>query len=474
MNKNKELAINTVIIMFGKMCTQFLSFLLLPLYTSLLSTEEYGTFDLVITIVSLCMPFIFWQIEDAIFRFLVEARNDEEKKISIVSTVFKFVIKHIIVVSIIYMCIYKFLNPSYRVFLYLNFVCTYLATFSLQIVRGLGKNIVYSMGSFLSASISVVCNVLFIAVLHMRAEGMLLALCVGNVTCFVYVMYATKIHRYLNWKMTDANMLREMLKYSLPMIPNLLAWTVIATSDRLILTAFLGAGATGIFSVAHKFPSIFSTVYGIFNLSWTESVTLHLKDADGTIFVTKTINSMYSLFSAVAIGIVACMPFVFPVLVNSNYQEAYNQIPILILGTMFNVIVGLLSVIYIALKQTSQIAKSSVFAAIINVVVNLILVKQIGIYAASLSTVIAYAILALYRYVDIQKYVKILFERKRIIISIIVGVGVCIAYYSNDFKLHLLGVFVAGVYGVVSNRKILLSVCRTVKNKIFKLTSRER
>lgn len=466
MNKNKELAINTAIIVFGRMCTQFLSFLLLPLYTSYLSTEEYGIFDLVITLISLCMPLVFWQIEDAVFRFLVEARNNENKITEIVSTVCKFIMKQIIFATIIYLLAFNFLNPAYRIFLYTNLICSYLATFSLQIARGLGNNVAYSIGSFLSASITIVCNVLFITIMHLHFSGMLLALCVGNIVCFLYVLKSTKAYKYFQWKSVNNSLQKEMLNYSIPMIPNLLAWTIISTSDRLILTAFLGASATGIFSVAHKFPSLFSTIYGLFNLSWTESVTLHLKEPDGNEFVTNVINSMFSFFSACAIGIVALMPFMFPILINANYQEAYSQIPILILGTMFNVIVGLLSVIYIALKKTSQIAKSSVAAAIVNVAVNMLLVKFIGIYAASISTVVAYAVLATYRYIDLKKYAKISFKKGKIFTTVIVASVVCLAYYSSSIIAQAVGVLVAVAYAWISNKEMLKSIMSAIMKKL--------
>lgn len=469
MGKNKELAKNTAIIMFGKMCTQFLSFFLLPLYTALLSTEEYGTFDYIITIVSLCIPIVFWQIEDAMFRFLVECRDNEEKKEEVISAAFNFVFRHILVATILYAFAYCVLNFQYKVFLYTNVICTYLSTLSLQTARGLGKNVIYSMGSFISASVTVVCNVIFIVVFGMRADGMLLALCVGNIMCFVYVFFTTRLYRYIRWKNTNLKKLKKMLGYSLPMIPNLLAWTVISTSDRLVLTTVLGAGATGIYSVANKFPSLFSTIYNIFNVSWTESAALHLKDKDGEKFVSNVINSMFSFFAAIAIGIIACMPFAFPILVNSNYRDAYAQIPILILATMFNVIVGLYSVVYIALKQTGQIAKSSVFAAIVNVIVNIGLIQYIGIFAASVSTLVAYMVLAIYRYYDLKKYVHVSLEKKRIISAISIGIVVCVCYYVNNVALSLFGLVVSIIFAFFSNKTIVLGIVNTGKNKIVEV-----
>ena len=80
MNRQKELAKNTIILTVGKICTQFVSFLLLPLYTSLLAPEEYGIVDLVNTYIVLLTPIFNWQFENGLFRFLLDYRNDEYKK----------------------------------------------------------------------------------------------------------------------------------------------------------------------------------------------------------------------------------------------------------------------------------------------------------------------------------------------------------------------------------------------------------
>ena len=76
MDKNRELAKNTIIITIGKVCTQFVSFFLLPLYTFVLSTEEYGIVDLVVTYTSLFIPLILFEVDQAVFRFLVDVRNN--------------------------------------------------------------------------------------------------------------------------------------------------------------------------------------------------------------------------------------------------------------------------------------------------------------------------------------------------------------------------------------------------------------
>ena len=79
MNKKKELAKNTIIIFAGKVCTQLISFLLLPLYTSYLLTEEYGFVDLITTYVTLIVPIITMELEMSVFRYLVDCRKDKKE-----------------------------------------------------------------------------------------------------------------------------------------------------------------------------------------------------------------------------------------------------------------------------------------------------------------------------------------------------------------------------------------------------------
>lgn len=88
MNRKKELAMNTVILAVGKICTQLINFFLLPLYTSLLTTDDYGVVDLFSTYTALLVPIFNWQLENGLFRFLLECREDRKRQKIVFSTVF--------------------------------------------------------------------------------------------------------------------------------------------------------------------------------------------------------------------------------------------------------------------------------------------------------------------------------------------------------------------------------------------------
>lgn len=137
------------------------------------------------------------------------------------------------------------------------------------------------------------------------------------------------------------------------------------------------------------------------------------------------------MFVSICVGIIAIMPFVFPVMVNQQYGNAYYQIPILLIAVIFQILVGLYSAIYIALKKSSTIARTTIAGAIINVLVNLALIRFIGLYAASISTLVSYASTALYRRIDIRKYIKIKVNVKNILLNSVAVVFVTLSYYFN-------------------------------------------
>lgn len=466
-DREKKLVKNTVIVAIGKICTQFTSFFLLPLYTALLSTEEYGTVDLLNTYVSLLIPIFFWQMEQGIFRFLIDIRNSEEEKKKLISSTFIIMVLQSLVFTIIFGIACMFIKNEYKYFLATNVIAAMLSGLLLQISRGMGDNASYSIGSFIAGAGNVLLNVLFIAVFKWGAYGMLLANLFANIICSIFVFFKKKIYKYIRLREYNKAIIKKLLKFSIPLVPNQLSWWIVNASDRSIITYILGVSANGIYSVANKFSGICITMFNIFNLTWTESASLHINDADKSDFFSKIVNNTIRLFSSLSIVIIAVMPFVFKLLITGEeYAEAYYQIPILMISTIFSIIVSLLGAIYVALKKSNKIAKTSISAAIINIVVNLVLIKFIGLYAASVSTLIAYLAMAIYRYIDIQKYVKIVIDKKFIFTIIIVSIVVIIIYYTKNKLLYFIGAMIAILFTFVFNFKIIIDMINTIKLKL--------
>lgn len=463
MSKGKELAKNTAIVSIGKICTQLITFFLLPVYTAVLSNEEYGVVDLLNTLTSLLLPIATLQIEQGIFRYLLDCRENKEKQTTLITTVSKFILVQSAICILIFLCASPFIHNEYKYFLMANLLMGILSSISLQICRGLGDNKTYAVGSFITGALTVILNVIFIVVFKWGAYGMLIATAISNLLCAIYVFVKKKIYKYIDIKQNDKKLLKDIVKYSVPLIPNMISWWIVSASDRTIISAVIGVAQNGIYSAANKFSGIFSTLYSVFNLTWTESASININSEDRDEFFSKIFDFIVRFFGSLCLGTIAVMPFVFGILVNEKFAESYYQIPILILGSVFNILVSFLGSVYVAKKLTKEIAKTSIIAAIINIVVNIALINQIGLYAASISTVIAYFAMFIYRWIDVKKYVSIK-TNKTLIAVLSVSFLVAIITYYLKMKIIsivvLLAVIIIAIYINKDSAKYLTEIVK--------------
>lgn len=453
MNREKNLAKNTIIITIGKICTQLITFFLLPLYTGILSTEEYGTVDLLNTLVSLLLPIVTFQVEQAVFRELIEVRGKKDKESRIISSAVITVIFQCIVYLVIFALISPFINNHYKFFLATNVVANIFLSLLLQIARGFGDNKKYAFASFISALSTIIFNVLFLVVIKLGANGMLLGTMLGQIVATIYLFISLKLYKYLKVKDYKKEVIKSLWKYSLPLIPNAISWWVFNASDRVIASAFLGVDQNGILAASLKFSAVYITFYNIFNMSWTESISIAIKDDDVNDYFNRMFNIVLRLFTAMGVGMIACMPFVFPIMINEKFSAGYGLIPISIVGSLFNVVVGLISVIYVAEKNTKAIASTSIVSAVINIIVHLVLIKFIGLYAAVISTFVAFFVMSIYRLMDASKrYFKIKIDMKFIIQSLIALIFVFVSYYINNVYLNVFVVLFAVLFAIYINK----------------------
>lgn len=466
MNNKKELIKNTIILFLGKFCTQFLSFFLLPLYTKYLQTQEYGIVDLITTYINLLVPIISLRLEMATFRYLIDSRENLDKTNKIISNAFFALIKMSVVAIIIILSITCFVEIDYVLIILFNVLTLMFLNLFLQISRGVGKNLSYSISCCISGGLTIILNVFLIVVCNLGVLGMLVSILVSNLCATIFLFFNLKLYKKINKAYKNTELLKEMLKYSLPLIPNGISWWIVTVSDRTIISWFIGVTANGIYAVANKFSSLFIGVFGVFNLSWTESVSLHIKDKDNSKFISDVINEAIKISSCICLGIISIMPFIFPILINKQYGDAYNYIPILLLSTIFNIVVSLYSAVYIALKMTNKVAMTSTIAAAINIIINLLLINKIKIYAAAISTVFAYFIMAIYRHIDVQKYIKIKLDYKFICSCLLLFVYIMISYYINNFVLNIISFIVVCIYSIIYNKKIIYIVFNKIKQRI--------
>lgn len=455
MNKNNELLKNTVIIFIGKFCIQFVSFLLVPIYTHYLIASDYGYVDLIQTYISLIAPIIILRFDSAIFRFLIEYRDKEEIKGEIISSSSFLIFLQISILSFIFIIINCFINIQYRLAIILNIIFVSISSYLLQLTRGIGRNIDYSIASIISGLMTITINIVLIISFEYNASSILYASIVANVFCSLYLLKKNKILKYFRLKHFNKNRLKEMLKYSLPMIPDGLSWWVVNVSDRTIIGIIIDTAANGIYAISCKFSNILSSLFQIFNMSWQESASLHIDDDDKDKFFTDILNKVYLIYFSICISILVVIPIVFDLLIGKEYKNAYNYIPILLLSILFNAIANIVGGVYIAKKETKRVARTTIMAAFINIIINLAFVKKIGLYAAAFSTLVSYIVVALYRYIDVKKYIIMKLNKRMFFFTLLIYVISACLYYNNNTTLNIINLIMILNIVVVINREYI-------------------
>lgn len=465
MSRGKELVKNSLILTIGRVSTQFISFLLLPLYTAVLSKKEYGSVDLVTTLVQLIIPIASLMIDQGVFRFLLSAKSKDEKRRVISNGFFTEIVMS---VSVIILCtlISLFFTQEYGVWVLLILIITAYNNFFLQVARGLQRSFDYALGSFVCSGVTIALNVVCIVGLRMGAVGMLVATVLGNIVCALLLFFKLHIYEYVSMKVLEKKTLLGELKYSIPLVPNQLSLWIMNSSDRLIVAFILGTAANGVLAVSHKFPIIYTTLFSIFLLAWQETGAIHYFDHDRDEFFSNMLEKIINIFAIMCMGIIVVLPLVFHWFINTSYNEAYYNIPIYLVAFLINVVIGLLGVVYVATNKTYEIAKTTILAAIINVVVHLALINSIGLYAASISTFAGYFITLIYRVINTKKYLKIRYNMKQYMIIAIEIVICCVVYYVNSkiVSIILLPFFL--VVTVYFNRTLIKDALDLIKIKL--------
>ena len=457
MNREKQLVKNTLILSIGTFLARFTSIITLPILTAFLSKRDYGVYDLLITLVSLVLPTITLKIDMGIFRFLIDCRGNIRKIQKLITTAYFFIIPMSLIVSFMAFYFIK-ASPLTKILIALYFFSEAIWGLTLQIIRGLSKNFFYSIASISNSIISMILIVLLISKLRQGINGLLIAIILGQLTTVCFLFIITKLYKYISIHLFSILELKMVLSYSWPLVPNSLSFWVMNLSDRLIISTILGLEANAVYAVANKIPQLFSSMQGAFVAAWQENAALYVSDEDVEEYYSKMFDAIFRLLSGIMALLIAITPFIFWLLVKGDYDIAYYQMPILFLGMLFLALSSFLGGIYTAHKKTKNVGITTIIAAILNFIINMIFIKNIGLYAASVSTTISYFFLCIYRMIDIKSIQKIKYNIEKIILIIFILICMCVLCSTKDTKMLLLNAGIGILFSISINKNIVKTI----------------
>jgi len=474
MSQKSQLVKNTIIIAIGKISTQILSYILLPLFTARMAVEQYGTYDLGCTLSLFLCPIITLLMEESMFRFLIDAKNIREKRKIISQTIIYTLVGTLIFVPLailVFSSTKKY--PSSFAFAFIVFVISNIfINLSNALARGLSQIKIFSISNFILGITTIILTIVALLVFP-NAEGLLWANSIANLATSLIVFKKLKFKEYFGTY--NKKIMREMISYSIPLVPNSISWTIINMSDRIILTNFIDSTANGIYAMANKFPNIINVLYGYFYTAWKESAAKILKQENKDAYYNSIYHDIKRFLFAVTLSLIAVMPFAFPIFINEKYSEAYIYIPIIMLATYYSNISSFYGGIFSAYKDTKIMGTTTFIAASINLIIDLIFVSKFKIYAACFSTLIADIIIYYYRRQRLKRFLKL--KELTVFGPIIMMTIICFAYYSKYIPgisnagywiINVISLIIAITYSYAINKKNITVIIGKLKNRVRK------
>lgn len=469
MSRESKLIKNTLILSIGTFLPKFASFITVPILTGFLTKEEYGTYDLITVLVSLLLPAASLQIQTAAFRFLIDERDNDGSICDIVTNIFAFIIPTSVFALVI---TYWFLpgDSSIRFFVCLYLFSDMLVNAARQVTRGLEKNLVFSINSIINSFGIMVFTVLFVWLLRWGLYGAILSLILSTAISLFDIFIRGKLLQFLSIKSINWPSIKRLIKYSWPMVPNSMSMWVMRVSDRFVVTIFMGAAANAVYSVANKIPSLLTLAQSTFTMAWQENASIVSKDEDADVYYSAMYRTMFDLMAG-SLGLLICVtPVLFAILIRGDYGEAYAQMPVLFLGMFFYSMCSYLGGIYVAYKDTKSVGITTTIAAACNLVVDLALIKFMGLYAASGSTLISYLFLFVFRMIDVKKLVKIKYDMKHFLVVMLILVGESVLCFAQMTILNIINI----IFGVVAFFVLNKSFVKAVWSKGMEVIRKRR
>ena len=412
--RKKYLVKNTVIFTLGNLGTKMISFFMVPLYTGILTTSEYGVVDLINTISMVAVPILILNINEAVMRFSLDKGADYSKIMSI--GLFFGVLS--IPLGIICIPIIRSFGQigAYAWLIYFYVITLGFSQILLSYLRGKEQLMEYSIGNIIQ-TFSIACfNIFFLCFLKMRIDGYFLAYGFANIITCIYAFVVGKVVKIFKKISFNKKLAIEMVKYSIVLVPNTFMWWIINSSDRVMVTAMVGAAANGIYAISYKVPSMIQIFSNIFNQAWTYSAIKEEESKDRDEYSNKIYNGVMGMAMISGVGVLACIKIFLKYYVSDAYYDAWKYTPFLVIGYVFLTLGGFLATTYTVNKDSKGFLFSGSCGAIINIVLNFVFIPFIGVYGAALATGISYISVFFYRIIDTRKYIKIkIFRRKHIL-----------------------------------------------------------
>lgn len=457
MNAYNKLVNNSIIFAIGNLGSKLIYVLLLPVYTYYLSTAEFGNVDLITTTITMLLPIVSFSVYEAVLRYAVSSNISNEENLT--NSLFLAFIG--IIIFTILMPVIKYFN-IFNNFIFHFYILLILQIFERllgQFSRGIGQVNIFAINGILLTFTTGILNILFLVIFDMGIQGYLLSMILAYIIAIVFLLFSTKSFKYVKFKYLNFGFMTQILKYSIPLVPNTLMWWLINASSRFFIVFYLNLSANGLFAVASRIPSVLGIASQIFSQAWQLSAIEEYENSKNSVIYSSVLNFFISVLFICSSFILLIIKPLNYFIIAPEYYDSWRVMPFLLVGIIFSSLSGYFGAFYIASKETKGVFMTSIYGGIISLVLNITLIPIFGIVGAGLSSMFSFFAMSVIRYRDSKKYIKIKINSKNLIINLLlIFIQIFILFMNFSVVIELVVELFITVIILVFNRQIFKSL----------------
>ncbi len=401
----------------GNISTKLVGFILLPLYTVHLSTEEYGILAILQAIMQILIGVFGLNLPTAMMRWYAPEKDIEKQKsivfTTLLSTLFVAVLLSVILIPLSNKFSLEIFDniefTRYFIFLFLAVSAGIVNNVPLNLIRLKERSVFYITLTTIKFTLIILSNIYFVAYLKIGVEGIIISELIGHLFVIIFTIPMMIKNSTLKINLT---VLLEMIKYGAPLVFSTIFTFVLTLGDRFIIKYFYGDSSVGVYSLGHKIASVINMlILQSFQLGFLPIAYRKLSEPNAKRYYSKVLTyyTLILVFSALIISLFS-KELIKLLALNSEYWIAYIVVPLISFAFVLKGIQYTFALSFHYAKKTSYNALIVVVTAIINILLNIYLIRKFDFPGAAASLLLSILIMMILSYLLGQKVYKIPYE----------------------------------------------------------------
>ncbi|MBP1924258.1 O-antigen/teichoic acid export membrane protein [Sedimentibacter acidaminivorans] len=400
----KKVLENSFFYIFSSLLVQAMGFFLLPVYTMFLTPDDYGVANLVAGFISVTNVIIAFSLHYSIVRFYADFKEDQEKIKKLYGTIISFIC---ISGSIFFILGFIFKDIIIEIFfegitfypivlialLSVIFVSTH--TIHQSILQGMQKGKKLTKVNLIIFFTVTTLKIVFIVVFKLGIVGFLLAQLIINIAYFVYMIIDLKKNDLFKWTI-DGSILKETLKYSIPLMPHNLSTKIASLASRVFINASGTLANVGLYSIGMQFGNLIDVVQVAVNKAFQPWFYEIMKkgDEESKKEIINLSNVLLIFYSLIYMCIGLFSQEAVKLMTNDNYIMAWTVIPILVVGfSIKSIYYFYVNIVMFYKEAARKLFIATIIGSLMDIVLAYILVPRFGMYGSAVAFVLAKVII---------------------------------------------------------------------------------